>query len=343
MTSKPLTKDVQYVKSGSVSHVMDNMKSGSHYFLKAKVDALMKQEKRTVHVTISHVSGAILDASCTCPASTLGRCNHVAALLLYVDKHIKENGLDPLSCTAKPCEWNKGKKTGKNPSKISEATYSSYKRKATRLCDFDPRPKDMRQVNYDAKKEFVTNLKYNRLSSDKPSMWESLLTSILKYDNYDIDNERKVMLKNLTWAFFTNIRSDESRFNSNAYMIPGTEQQSESQQWKSSRWFRITAFNAKQGHNLGSLLDRSTQYNDSTYRKLYNYLSYHVWDLNTFTTADTVYGLENEDHARNDYKCAMNITYPELQVIKTGFWVTKLWPELGCSPDGLVVLTRPTH
>lgn len=166
-------------------------------------------------------------------------------------------------------------------------------------------------------------------------------TSILKYDNYDIDNERKVMLKNLTWAFFTNIRSDESRFNSNAYMIP--EQQSESQQWKSSRWFRITASTAKQGHNLGSLLDRSTRYNDSTYRKLYNYLSYHVWDLNTFTTADTVYGLENEDHARNDYKCAMNITYPELQVIKTGFWVIKLWPELGCSPDGLVVLTRPTH
>ncbi|CAC5369927.1 unnamed protein product [Mytilus coruscus] len=100
-------------------------------------------------------------------------------------------------------------------------------------------------------------------------MWKSLLNSIITYDNYALDEERKIMLQDLTWSFFTNIRSDGSKFNTNAYMIPGTEPQSESEQWKSSRWFRVTASTAKQAHNLG-------------------------------------------------------------------FWVNKLWPELGCSPDGIV-------
>lgn len=336
MTSKPLTKGEQYVKSGSVTNVMDNVKSGPYYFVKAKVDASMKNEQRTAHVTLSNVSGAVLDASCTCPGSALGRCNHVAALLLYINKHVKENGYDPLSCTAKTCEWNQGKKTGKNPSKISEATYSLYKPKAAKLSDFDPRPKNMRSVGYAVKKEFVTDLKYNSLTVGKPSMWESLLKSIITYDNYDLDAERKALLKDLAWSFFTNIRSDGAHFSSNTYMIPGTEPQAESQQWKSSRWFRITASTAKQAHNLGSLLIKPIAHLDSTYRKLFNYLSYHVWDLHPFSTIDTMYGIENEDRARTDYMNSMLTCSPGIKVIKTGLWINKLWPELGCSPDGLV-------
>ena len=102
MTTKPLTKGEQYVKSGSVTNIMDNKKQDI-YFLKAKVAASMRNESRSVHVTISNISGAILDASCTCPASTLGRCNHVAALLLQVNKHCLKDGHEPLACTSKPC------------------------------------------------------------------------------------------------------------------------------------------------------------------------------------------------------------------------------------------------
>ena len=153
MTSKPLTKGEQYVKSGSVTSIMDTIKSGTNnYFLKAKVDASMKQEQRTVHVTLSNVSGAVLDGSCTCPGSALGRCNHVAALLLFLDKHTKDNGYEPPSCTGMPCSWGQGKKTGKYPSKISEATYQSYKPKKAKLCDFDPRPQTSRNVSHESKK-----------------------------------------------------------------------------------------------------------------------------------------------------------------------------------------------
>ena len=79
MTSKPLTKGEQYVKSKSVGSICDTFRNGN-YFLKAKVEASMRKESWNVHATISGFSGAILDASCTCPGSALGRCNHVAAL-----------------------------------------------------------------------------------------------------------------------------------------------------------------------------------------------------------------------------------------------------------------------
>ncbi|CAC5403328.1 unnamed protein product [Mytilus coruscus] len=194
----------------------------------------------------------------------------------------------------------------------------------------------MRQVPYDAKKEFVNDLKYHGLTGGKSSMWKSLLNSIITYDNYALDEERKIMLQDLTWSFFTNIRSDGSKFKTNAYMIPGTEPQSESEQWKSSRWFRVTASTAKQAHNLGGLLVDTTTHIDSTYRKLYNYLAYHVWNLHPFSTSDTAYGIDNEDRARTDYHDVMLNSSPGIKVLKTGFWVNKLWPELGCSPDGIV-------
>jgi len=122
MTSKSLTKVEQYVKSGSISDIMDTCRNGN-YYLKGKVAASMRNEFRNVHITISIIGGAVLDASCTCPASALGRCNHVAALLLMLNKHCMDNGYEPASCTSKPCEWNKGKKANKNPGKVTEVSY----------------------------------------------------------------------------------------------------------------------------------------------------------------------------------------------------------------------------
>ena len=54
------------------------------------------------------------------------------------------------------------------------------------------------------------------------------------------------------------------------------------------------------------------------------------------SVAATRYGQENERNAREQYltdRCSMNEYY---QVIETGFWVHPKFPELGCSPDGLV-------
>ena len=63
----------------------------------------MRNESRNVHVIISSFRRAVLDVSCTCPGSALGRCNHVAAVLLFLDNHVKENVYEPASCTGKQC------------------------------------------------------------------------------------------------------------------------------------------------------------------------------------------------------------------------------------------------
>jgi hypothetical protein len=55
----------------SISDIMDTSRNGN-YYLKGKVAASMRNEFRNVHITISIISGAVLDASCTCPAAALG-------------------------------------------------------------------------------------------------------------------------------------------------------------------------------------------------------------------------------------------------------------------------------
>jgi hypothetical protein len=121
-------------------------------------------------------------------------------------------------------------------------------------------------------------------------------------------------------------------------MISGTESQSESITWQASRWFRITASTAKQANTLDNLIHTNTDTTDAILRKLYNYISYNIWNINSFSTTVMQFGIDNEDQARNDYMKykLTNGSNVGFKVLKTGFWVNKYWPELGCSPDGLV-------
>jgi len=90
-----------------------------------------------------------------------------------VDKHCKEFGYDPQSCTSKPCEWNKGKRKSRNPQKVTEATYSSNTEKQAKLSSFYPLAEEVseQQIN-----TFVRSLKYISVRTSRDSMWGSLLT-----------------------------------------------------------------------------------------------------------------------------------------------------------------------
>ena len=59
------------------------------------------------------VSGFVRDASCTCKASSMGRCNHVCGLLFALLDYTQKYGYTP--STSLPCEWNKGRASKKNP------------------------------------------------------------------------------------------------------------------------------------------------------------------------------------------------------------------------------------
>ena len=69
---------------------------------------------------------------------------------------------------------------------------------------------------------------------------------------------------------------------------------------------------------------------------MYNFVSLNVWQLTSFSTIHTQFGVENEDKARIEYENDMLVNNPGFKVSKTGLWVNNTWPELGCSPDGLV-------
>ena len=80
-TSKPFRRGEQFFRSGHVTCMRDN-RCSEHYYVKAKVLASMKQMSYNVQVTLSVNSGFVLDASCHCKSSALGRCSHVGAVLV---------------------------------------------------------------------------------------------------------------------------------------------------------------------------------------------------------------------------------------------------------------------
>ena len=83
-----------------------------------------------MNVVLSNVSGYVKYASCDCKASSLGRCAHIAAVLLKLSdtSTAEENIVTP--STSKPCIWNKGKEHEKKPQKFHLAEYASRKRKS---------------------------------------------------------------------------------------------------------------------------------------------------------------------------------------------------------------------
>lgn len=113
-------------------------------------------------LTISENSGTIKEGTCTCSASGLGRCAHVAALLFALEDFVSEFGYDLPTCTEKLCSWNKGRKKNKTPSTVHSKEYSSMKKElkkkrasGTDIITSDPRPSNQRftKISKDEKKQ----------------------------------------------------------------------------------------------------------------------------------------------------------------------------------------------
>lgn len=81
-------------------------------------------------------TGFILDGSCTCKASAMGRCSHVSSLLFAIEDYLINNGNMPTSCTSQPCKWNKGASL-KTSSEVMLKQYS-YKRDVSIIKEFSP-------------------------------------------------------------------------------------------------------------------------------------------------------------------------------------------------------------
>ena len=111
-TAKPLRKGKLFFTSGHVQNIKDcKSKCDNFYFLKSKVLASMRKDvKYDVTCTLSTSSGFIVDASCNCKASAMGRCNHICALLFALLDYTEKHGTNPAASTSQTCSWNKGRK-----------------------------------------------------------------------------------------------------------------------------------------------------------------------------------------------------------------------------------------
>ena len=66
------------------------------------------------------------------------------------------------------------------------------------------------------------------------------------------------------------------------------------------------------------------------------YLRSNVWFLDKFSTWATRYGIENEPRARQAYLTKMKEKDEDATVIECGLWINPKYPQLGCSPDGIL-------
>ena len=330
VTAKPLRKGRWLLKSGFVENVHDNFNSEQGlYIIRGHVHHSMKSEyPLNVHVYISNASGYIKSSGCDCKASSLGRCAHVAAMLLMLSDFVTENGgmVHELS-TSLPCTWNKGKKRKKNPNPLHMVTYKSSKRKnPSKLYNWDPRPKEyQKKVDIDQVSNFVKHLQ--SISQCRGlSMWETVLK--ITYEDFELDEQDIAYYKSLVENFEVSLLENNLLIlkESVSCEIPGTEEQSSSPRWFQERWCRVTASACKSVVHMGEKLAPN-----NSKITLYNYIKNHLWYPEHVTTIDMQYGIENEPKAVEAYVLLTGVT-----VVKSGLWISRQYPHLAASPDGLI-------
>lgn len=92
------------VNSVSSHHVSDH---SPYTIVRAAVMASQRDKAYCTCVAIKKNSGNVLHGHCTCTAGKSKTCNHVAALLFYIDNFNRTPLKQTPSCISKPCEWKK--------------------------------------------------------------------------------------------------------------------------------------------------------------------------------------------------------------------------------------------
>lgn len=307
-TDKSFRRGKQYIQSGYVTNVLDT-KHKDHYFCKATVKFSFNTDTfYTVNICLSILSGAVMDASCHCKASSMGRCSHVCAVLLTIEQHVMVNGYDSVACTSKQCDWNAGSKR-KNPQPLHVPSYNKS-RPSDRVIGYDPCP----SVDDNFKRDFIVNLPLTGVGT----MWETILQ--VKYEDYDIPAERKTVLLQHIDCFIQNASDAISSCDGPVCIV--REQRSD--EWLQHRHNRITASKVKAVMSATSNAARARLVNEI------------VWGVPLRQTTAMRYGCDNEAKARHEYLRVKAACVAGYSVEETGLWVNRKWPVFGCSPDGIV-------
>ncbi|KAG5891972.1 hypothetical protein JTB14_014416 [Gonioctena quinquepunctata] len=97
---------------------------------------------------------------CECKASALGRCSHVSAILLFLEKYCRDKGHSSIASTSKLREWGLGTKD-KDPDSVGMKKYKNLEKPSLRT-NFEMRPKGYtREINVN---DFVAHLQRSKES-----------------------------------------------------------------------------------------------------------------------------------------------------------------------------------
>lgn len=326
VTSKSLRKGRMLLKSGFVEDIQDNENDQlTEFIVRAHVHHSMKNElPLNVTVILSNVSGYVKSCYCDCKASAIGRCAHVAALLLHLSdlSASKENIIVP--STSQPCTWNKGKKRCKTPKPLHLASYPSSKRKPpSNLYNWDPRPEETRGSTPD---RAVLNSFISSISGENLTMWETLIKR--NYEDFSLDEQEISLLRQNCTIFICELQKHNELIlqEKDCCEIPGTMEQSKSDTWHQERKFRITASICKTVVNMGEHLS-----SHDSLQPHFHWLERNFWFPSSFTTVHMRYGIENEEEAIKEY-----VTTKQVSVARSGLWINKKYVHLAASPDGLI-------
>lgn len=320
-TAKPLRKGKAFFTSGHVQHIQDKLKN-NFYFMKCQVKAsLTPNTMYDVTCTLSAASGFVVDASCTCKASSMGRCNHVCAMLYALLDYKNNFGSDPIACTSMDRSWNKGRSSKKTPNKVQDAKYNTYKpKKIDELYNFDPRPPSLQTPDpHTMINDFVYSLQIS--SKECPTMFETILS--YKYEDYVLSEDQKAVLEVKCKYLVDNLKSNIDT-GGHPFLIVKEQNTTE---WHLQRRVRITASKV---HRILHLSSKDA---------IMNFLLDTLWFEKSVNTKATQYGSDSESVACAQYRDDCRVI-PGYSVITTGLWGSSQHPELACSPDGLVLDPR---
>lgn len=311
-TSKPMAKGRQYFTSGHVKNIQDTAQH-NYYFLKSTVMSSYDTKKvRNVSLTLDMSTAKVMDASCDCEASSMSRCNHVAALLFALEDYTLNFGYEPPSKTSQLCGWNKGRKSKRDPKACHSVAYAK-KLKSDRIIKHDPRPENFKLDTELFVNQFIATLP----NACENSMFANLLE--IRYNDYEIDVKT---LTAVTENAIETMKSTIINCNNTPFEVENTKGQASSDTWRNQRVLKITASNAK--------AVSSTQ----SKRGQYALLNRLLWDKTLIDLKGLKYGRENEKNAFIEVRSRLPTG---MEVIESGFWVNPKYPELGCTPDGLIL------
>lgn len=313
-TTKPTAKGRQLYLSSKI-HLVEKAEINNVLYLRANVEASMSRTKhRYVCLAILNC-GKIDYGSCTCYQGNQGRCSHVSAVL-----HLAEEmslGASPrlhVSCTSVTQVWGKGQIRENDPTPVHMQKYHK-KRQPDKYFDTDPRPLHLQKTTVEEKDNFLKNIQ----SLHRESMWGKLLR--FYYEDYELSPERAVILRELVARLEMKFAEDTLFYhgdplsNSYAVHVTGSEEQADSHVWENMREMRITA-SVMKPYSSSKCSFAQSQWEQKP-------------DLSN--NKAVAWGKENEQNARETYEKMTG-----KKVTRCGLFISKQYPMLASSPDGLI-------